>query len=179
MLLKKQISVRRFRLSDLESVKELIKGTIDVCYSGFYLKEVLDYFTMYNWDGNILKVAREGYIVVVETQGKIVGTGSVIGNVILRVFVDPGHQKQGLGSMIMKELEMRAAANGVEVLQLRALANARKFYESLGYLTAVKGLVEVDSGRHLEYYEMVKSLVVGEGSHGSWPTCIRKAVNDK
>jgi GNAT superfamily N-acetyltransferase len=179
MLLKKQISVRNFRLSDLESIKELIKRTIDVCYSGFYFKEVMDYFDMYNWDGNILKVAREGYIVVVEMQGKIIGTGSIMGDVILRVFVDHSHQKQGLGSMIMKELEMRAAANGVEAVQLRALANARKFYESLGYLTVAKGLVEVDSGRQLEYYEMVKSLSVGEGSHSSWPTCIRKGVNGK
>ena len=158
MLSKEQISVREFKLADLESVKELINRTIDVCYNGFYLKEVMNYFDMYNWDGNILKVARDGYVVVVETQGKIVGTGSVIGNVILRVFVDPGLQKQGLGRMIMNELERRAAANGVKILQLRALANARKFYESLGYSTVDRGLVEVDNGRCLQYYQMEKKL---------------------
>jgi len=47
---------------------------------------------------------------------------------------------------------------------LRALAAAKKFYESLGYVTVAKGLVEVDNGRHLEYYKMVKSLGVAEGS---------------
>jgi len=158
MVAKRQISVREFRLADLDSVKELINRTIDVCYNGFYLKEVMSYFDMYNWDGNILKAARDGYIVVVETQEKIVGTGSVIGSTILRVFIDPGHQKQGLGRMIMNELESRAEANSVKILQLRALANARKFYESLGYSTVDKGLVEVDNGRHLEYYQMEKKL---------------------
>jgi GNAT superfamily N-acetyltransferase len=158
MVAKKQISVREFRLADLDGVKKLINKTIDVCYNGFYLEEVMNYFDMYNWDGNILKAARDGYIVVVETQGKIVGTGSVIGNVILRVFVDPGYQKQGLGRIIMNELESRAETNGVNILQLRALANARKFYESLGYSTVDKGLVEVDNGRHLEYYQMEKKL---------------------
>ncbi len=158
MVAKRQISVREFRLADLDDVKELINRTINVCYNGFYLKEVMNYFDMYNWDGNILKAARDGYIVVVETQGKIVGTGSVIGDTILRVFIDPGHQKQGLGRVIMNELEKRAAANGVKILQLRALANARKFYESLGYLTVDRGLVEVDNGRHLEYYQMEKKL---------------------
>lgn len=158
MLSKGQILVRGFRLSDLEGVRDLIKRTIYVCYNGFYLKEVVDYFDMYHWDGNILKVVRDGYIAIVEIQGKIVGTGSVIGDVILRVFVDPAYQKQGLGRMIMNELEMRAAANGVKVVQLRALANARKFYESLGYLTVAKGLVEVDNDRYLEYYKMEKNL---------------------
>ena len=158
MLSKEQVLVRGFRLADLESVKELINRTIDVCYNGFYFKEVMDYFDIYNWDGNILKVARDGYIVVVEMQGKIVGTGSVIGDVILRVFVDPAYQKQGLGRMIMNNLETHAAANGVKTLQLRALANARKFYESLGYLTVAKGFVKVDNGRCLEYYKMEKGL---------------------
>jgi GNAT superfamily N-acetyltransferase len=158
MVAKRQISVREFRLADLDSVKELISRTIDVCYNGFYLEEVMNYFDMYNWDGNILKAARDGYIVVVETQGKIIGTGSVIGDTILRVFIDPGYQKQGLGRLIMNELENRAAANGVNILQLRALANARKFYESLGYSIVDRDLVEVDNGRHLEYYQMEKKL---------------------
>jgi GNAT superfamily N-acetyltransferase len=158
MMAKGQLLVREFRLADLEGVKELINRTIDTCYNGFYLKEVMNYFDMYNWDGNILKAARDGYVIVVETQGKIVGTGSVIGDVVLRVFVDPGHQKQGLGRMIMDELEKRAEANGVKILQLRALANARKFYESLGYSTIDRGLVEVDNSRHLEYYQMEKKL---------------------
>jgi GNAT superfamily N-acetyltransferase len=126
MASKEQILVREFKLADLDSVKELINRTINVCYNGFYLREVMDYFEMYNWEGNILKAARDGYIVVVETQQRIVVTGSVIGNVILRVFVDPTYQKKGLGGMIMNALESRAAANGVKVLQLRALANAKK-----------------------------------------------------
>jgi GNAT superfamily N-acetyltransferase len=158
MLSKEQILVRGFRLADLESVKELINKTIDVCYNGYYCNEVMNYFDMYNWDGNILKAARDGYIVVVETQGKIVGTGSIIGEVVLRVFVDPGYQRQGLGKMIMSELERQAATNGVKVARLRALANARKFYESLGYVTVDKGLVKVDNGGCLEYYQMEKGL---------------------
>lgn len=156
--------MREFRLADLESVRDLIRKTIDVCYNGFYLKEVVDYFDMYNWEGNILKVAQDGHIVVAEMQGKIVGTGSIMGDAILRVFVDPAHQREGLGRMIMNELERQAATNGAEMLRLRALANARRFYESLGYLSVAKGFVEVDNGRHLEYLEMVKSLGVAEGA---------------
>lgn len=158
MLSKEQIKVRDFELSDLEYVKDLVKRTINICYRDVYCKEIMDFFDMFHWDGNILKTAQDGYIVVAEVQGKIVGTGSLIGGAILRVFVDPSHQKQGLGRMIMNELEMRATANGVKTVQLRALANAKKFYESLGYLTVTEGLVEVDNGTHFEYYQMEKTL---------------------
>ncbi|MCX5636356.1 MAG: GNAT family N-acetyltransferase [Planctomycetota bacterium] len=158
MLSKEQIKVRDFELSDLEYVKDLVKRTINICYRDVYCKEIVDFFDMFHWDGNILKTARDGYIVVVEVQGKIVGTGSIIGGAILRVFVDPAYQKQGLGRMIMNKLEMRATANGVETVQLRALANAKKFYESLGYLTVANSLVEVDNGRNFEYYQMEKRL---------------------
>ncbi len=164
MLSKEQVLVRRFRSSDLESVKDLIHRTIDVCYNGFYLEEIMHYFDMYNWDGNILKVARDGHIVVAEMQGRIVGTGSIIGDTILRIFVDPAYQERGLGRMIVNELERQAAAKGAEIVRLRALTNAKKFYESLGYLSIAKGFVEVDNGRHLEYLEMVKSLGVAEGT---------------
>jgi GNAT superfamily N-acetyltransferase len=158
MLSKKQIKLREFELSDLEYVKNLIKRTIDICYRDVYCKEIVDFFDMFHWYGNILKTAQDGYIVVAEVQGKIVGTGGVIGGAVLRVFVDPAYQKQGLGKMIMNELEMRATANGVKTVRLRALANAKKFYESLGYLTVANSLVEVDTGRHFEYYQMEKRL---------------------
>ncbi len=155
---KEQVLVRRFRSSDLESVRDLIHRTIDVCYNGFYLEEIMDYFDMYNWEGNILKAAQDGYIAVAEMQGKIVGTGSIIGDTILRVFVDPAHQQQGLGRMIMNELERQAAADSVRTVQLRALTNAAKFYESLGYSTIDRGLVEFGNSGYLEYYMMQKRL---------------------
>jgi GNAT superfamily N-acetyltransferase len=184
---KEQVRVREFEPSDLEEVRDLINRTINVCYGDFYLKEILNYFDMFHWGGNILKAARDGYTIVAdfgelsraESHGKIVATGSLAGEVILRVFVDPEHQKQGLGRMIMKELEMRASANGVQAVRLRALANARKFYESLGYRTVAQGAVEVDNGGHLEYYEMVKSLGVGQGDYRSQTIFEGEQVNDK
>lgn len=161
---REQIQVRRLEASDLEEVGNLIKRTIDACYGDLYCKEIMNYFDMYHWGGNILKAARDGYTVVAETQGRLVATGSLAGEVILRVFVDPAHQKQGLGRVIMRELEAHAIAAGLQAVRLRALTNARKFYESLGYVTATQGIVEVDNGTGLEYYEMVKSLGIRQGN---------------
>lgn len=174
-----QVRVRAFEPPDLEGVSDLINKTIRVSYGDIYLKEIMDYFDMFHWGGNILKAARDGYTVVADRQGKIVATGSLAGEAILKVFVDPAHQKQGLGGMIMKELEKHAAASGVQTVRLRALANAKKFYESLGYRTISQGAVEVDNARHLEYYEMVKSLRVGQVDCRSQTTRQGEQANDE
>ena len=158
MSVKQEIRIRKFERPDLEEVKALIERTIDTCYDGYYCREVMDYFDMFHWPGNILKVAREGFVAVALIEGKIVATGSIIKDKILRVFVDPSYQKRGLGRMIMDALEKQAAAGGLKSVQLRSLANAKKFYESLGYQTIEKGRVEVDNGSALEYYQMVKEL---------------------
>jgi len=179
MLPKEQIHLREFEPSDLDQVRDLINRTIRVCYGDVYLKEIMDYFDMFHWGGNILKGARDGYTVVAETRGKIVATGSLAGEAILRVFVDPAHQKQGLGRVVMKELEKHAAARGVQVVRLRALANAKNFYESLGYRTISQRAVEVDNARHLEYYEMVKSLRVGQVNCCTQTTCEGEQTNDE
>lgn len=155
---KEKIRIRKFERQDLEEVKALIEKTIDTCYDGYYCREVMDYFDMFHWPGNILKIAHEGFVAVALIEGKIVATGSIIKDKILRVFVDPSYQKRGLGKMIMDELEKQAAANGLKSVELRSLANAKKFYESIGYQTIAKGRVEVDNGSTLEYYQMVKSL---------------------
>jgi GNAT superfamily N-acetyltransferase len=158
MLLKEKVRVRRFEIKDLEEVKELIARTIEVCYGDYYLKEVIDFFGMFHWDGNILKTALDGYIAVAEVNGRITATGSLMDDFILRVFVDPKHQKKGLGRMIMVGLERQASARGVKVLRLRSLASSRKFYESLGYKTVERGFEEVDNRKFFEYYRMVKEI---------------------
>jgi len=163
MSTKEKIRVRRFEIKDLEAVKALIERTINVCYGDYYLKEVIDFFGMFHWDGNILKTAQDGFVAVAEVNGKIAATGSLMDDFILRVFVDPRHQKKGLGRMIMDELERQAAARGVKVLQLRSLASSRKFYETLGYKTIEQGFEEVDNGSFLEYHKMVKEIGDGLG----------------
>ena len=52
---------------------------------------------------------------------------------IRKVFVHPGHARQGLATRLVRAAEDRARAAGHARFRLRAYLNAVPFYESLGY----------------------------------------------
>ena len=102
--------IREFRGSDLVSVRNLIHQTIDVCYSGIYPSRALQYFKDFHSDEKIMERHRNGDLLVVEQDGRLVATGASVGSDILGVFVHPGFQRQGHGAALMRELESRARA---------------------------------------------------------------------
>ncbi len=71
----------------------------------------------------------------------LVGMGALLGRSggegeIKRMRVRPDHQRQGLGRLILRELEERARALGFESLRLDTTEEqvaARRLYESAGY----------------------------------------------
>jgi GNAT superfamily N-acetyltransferase len=151
--------VRKFSKADLAMVKSLIDRTIDHCYSGIYRPEAIRFFKDWHDNGKILKNTKEGYTLVVEKDGRIIGTGTIVEDEIVRVFVDPAYQKLGFGKLLMQKLEEKALANSVEVVKLDASIPSKKFYDSLGYATLEKTFRELDDDQRLDYYKMEKSLI--------------------
>jgi citrate lyase synthetase len=89
----KDISKREFRFSDLDIVRGLIQNTVDVRYSDVYSKEAVRFFKGWRCDENVLKDANEGYTIVLEKDSRIIRTGTIVGNEIKRVFVEPAFHK--------------------------------------------------------------------------------------
>jgi putative acetyltransferase len=158
MAKRKDIRIRRFRRSDLPVVKELIDKTIDICYPADYPTEAIKYFKQYHCEKNILKGAAKGRTIVLEKNNRVIGTGTILDNHILRVFVNPKFQKQGLGKLIMNKLEDKAISSGVNRVKLDASLPSKTFYDSLGYKTCEKTYVKLENGKKLHYYKMDKAL---------------------
>jgi len=152
------IKTRKFKLSDLDIVRDLIHNTIDVCYSDVYNTEAVKYFKDYHNGKNILKDAKEGYTIILLSNNQIIATGTIIDAYVTRVFVGPEFQKRGFGKLIMRKLEEKARSTGIGVVKLSASLPAKKFYDSLGYKTIKKTFVKVENGKKLDYYKMEKSL---------------------
>jgi GNAT superfamily N-acetyltransferase len=152
------IRIRRFTQRDLPAVRELIYNTIDVCYLADYVKGAIQFFKQYHSDQNILKGAADGWTIVLEENHHIVATGTIIGDHITRVFVDPEFQKRGLGRLIMHKLEEKAISTGVKAVNLDASLPSKKFYDSLGYTTSEAAYLEVENDEKLHYYKMNKAL---------------------
>jgi len=150
--------MREFKSSDLDAVKELINHTIDVCYSSAYPKEAVQFFKEWHCDENILEGARHGYTIVLKKDYQVIGTGTLLDNEIVRVFVKPAFQKCGLGRLIMQKLEEKAFSAGIRFVQLDASLPSKSFYDSLGYVTLEEAFLEVENDKRLDYYKMEKTL---------------------
>jgi GNAT superfamily N-acetyltransferase len=152
------ISVRTFKPSDRDTVKSLIQRTIDACYSDVYCKEAVRFFKDWHCDDRILNDAKEGYTIVVQKNNELVGTGTIVGDEIRRVFVEPAFQKQGFGKVIMRKLEAKALALRIHLVKLDASIPSKRFYDSLGYATLEETFLEVENHKRLDFYKMQKTL---------------------
>lgn len=173
MKAEEQLKIRRLVVTDLRRIQKLIYRTIDKCYKGRLFDYIIAYLKRFHSEENILGVAEKGYTVIVERDGDIVGTGSLIEGVVLRVYVEPNCQKQGIGKLIMKELERRALQEGYDEVILRATDVSWQYYLLLGYTIVEKNYVTVEKDARLEYYKMEKRL--GERSL----TALNKSYNLK
>ena len=154
----RNIKLRDFTREDLETVKRLIYKTIEVSYSDVYPEEAIEYFKDYHSGEHILNDAREGSTIILDFSGKIIGTGTLLGTNIRRVFIDPSYQHRGFGKLVMHKLEEQAFANGISILDLSASLVSKRFYDSLGYITQKEDYIPVRNKQKLIYYAVVKKL---------------------
>ncbi|EKT4449196.1 GNAT family N-acetyltransferase [Pseudomonas putida] len=63
----------------------------------------------------------------------IIGTAGLDGDVVRSVFVDPAHQKGGIGRHLMDVIHTTAASAGIEAVRVPSSITAEKFYTALGY----------------------------------------------
>jgi GNAT superfamily N-acetyltransferase len=152
------ISIRDFRSTDLEAVRNLICRTIDISYPVAYSTEAIQFFKAFHSDERILDDAHEGYTVVLELDGRIVATGTLTGSHVYRVFVEPALQGLGYGKTIMRHLEEKARSSGIDAVQLDASLVSRPFYETLGYQILRNAFIEVANGKTLDFHEMERVL---------------------
>jgi GNAT superfamily N-acetyltransferase len=154
--------IREFRPSDLEAVLRLIHHTIDVSYSPVYPVRAIQFFKDFHSEAKIIKRHQNGEILILEKDGEVIGTGSLVGTDILGVFVHPRYQHQGYGKAIMKELEQRAVLNAVCEVVLSVSLPSRRFYESLGYEITESHRTDVGESQWLDYWEAKKELTKRE-----------------
>ena len=149
--------LREFNHNDLEDLKHLIDETVDASYSD-YPEEFREHMKSdHHSRERILENARNGFTLIFDLGGRIVGTGTLLGTEIVGVFVHPSCQRKGFGKSIMLELEKRALTNGIVTLTLDSTPVSKGFYESLGYIIFNDALT-ARTNRKFTYYKMKKEL---------------------
>jgi GNAT superfamily N-acetyltransferase len=151
--------IREYNKKDLERLSFVVNTTIHKSYVEFYSPEAIEYFLKLHAKGNMKKDIPNGFTFILELEGKIIGTGSIVGNEVKRVFVLPDYQGKGYGKKIMTKIEKKALTNGVLRLELCASLPSKDFYLALGYKIVRFTHFLVNNNKKLEYYDMEKYLV--------------------
>lgn len=154
----KNATIRKAAESDLEKILSLSHETIYTSYKPFYPKEAIEYFIRYHSMDSIREDFKNGYSIVCSNDGHIIGTGSLVGRTIKRVFIHPSVQGKGFGSMIMADLERKAKKKHLEFLELHASLPSKQFYETREYNSLKYCKLPVIEQITLDYYQMGKML---------------------
>jgi N-acetylglutamate synthase-like GNAT family acetyltransferase len=151
-------SIRRFREPDLCQLARLINDTIGISYAEVYPPRAVQLFKDFHSERKIADRSRIGTTLVVEEQGELVATGSLVDGEILAVFVHTRLQKGGRGKALIKALENEARASGVTEVALSVSLPSKRFYESLGYKLVEEKSRDVGEGQRLDFWKAVKQL---------------------
>lgn len=143
---------------EVEAVGELVRRTVDVSYRNAYSAQAIAFFKEYHSRQSIERDAASGTTLVAFREGVLVGTGSLVDGEIKRVFVDPDHQRLGIGRGLMERLIERARSEGRGRATLDASVVSRAMYEHMGFRFVREGRHDLGDGLFLDYTVMTLEL---------------------
>ena len=137
-------------------VAEIAEKTIRAVYPHYYPSGAVQFFLDLHNEQRIREafVWEDIYFAVV--QGKIVGTGSVRGNEICRLFILPEYQAKGYGSRLMDLLEDMVFRKH-HAVHIDASFPAESMYLKRGYRIKTYEKIETEGGDYLCYHTMEKA----------------------
>jgi len=92
-----------------------------------------------------------------ESDGYIVGTGTIKENEIKRLFILPQYQHNQFGSELLACLEDDIAIKEITTAQVYAHLHIYKWYQKCGYHIIAESAIDIN-GEQLPYYCMEKDV---------------------
>jgi ribosomal protein S18 acetylase RimI-like enzyme len=131
---------------------ECILRSVEISNSPDYPPAIINYqlHTHYTMDW-LSKKMQSSHFVVALIDNRVVGTGSLDGNEVTTVFVDPNHQQRGIGRTIMGELERYAKSQGLREIILNSSITAFGFYKKLDYALVEETIREYQGDKVITY----------------------------
>jgi GNAT superfamily N-acetyltransferase len=143
---------------DFGTVKDIVRKTIEKVYASFYPEDVVRFFLDHHADEKIKDDIDAGKVYILSVDGEPIGTGTVHGNEICRVFVLPEYHHRGYGTLIMKELET-VVARTHRFVRLDSSLPGYGLYLKLGYRPINYQMISTPNGQVLCFHVMEKALV--------------------
>ena len=103
----------------------------------------------------------ENIVVVAEIDEKIAGFGEVSlkENELTALYINPDFKRQGVGTAITKDLELKATQRGSKYLKLHSSLTAESFYRQNGFQREKEGTHILATGEQMACVIMKKQIV--------------------
>ena len=154
-----QLKIRSAQLTDLQELQLLFVNTISrICKDDYSPEQIKA------WTSSVENVSRwkekleRQYFLVAETDHQIAGFASLENNDHLDfLYVHHGFQKQGIASILLKEIETEAIKRGATILTSDVSLTARPFFEGKDFKTVSTQINQIHD-LEIVNFKMIKEL---------------------
>ncbi|MFB3304003.1 GNAT family acetyltransferase [Pseudomonas sp. AMR01] len=128
-------AIRLAQTADAEGISQVILAALHSSNARDYPADVIARVASNFTPQAVLALMTRRVVLVAVQDQRVVATAALDGNVVRSVFVNPALQGQGIGRLLMIEIELRAREAGVTVLSVPSSLTAEPFYTKLGFNT--------------------------------------------
>ena len=140
----------------LDTVETITRQTIAAIYPRYYPAGAVAFFQTHHSRERIRQDIEEGRVYLAMDGDTPVGTVTLQGNEIGRLFVKPEHQGKGAGRLLMRFAEETLFACH-DAIVLHASLPAKRIYRKNGYREVAYHIIETENGDFLCFDEMRKA----------------------
>ncbi len=151
------MNIRQTTKIDLSTIKNITYETIQTIYPHYYPRGAIDFFLQHHSYENIAADINSGKVFVMEIDKTAVGTVTVNGIEICRLFVLPYYQRHGYGGTLL-DFSEKYISKQYKKIRLDASVPAKEIYLNRGYKEIESHYIVTLNGDHLCYDVMEKNL---------------------
>ena len=142
---------------DFEYVKRITQTTIKTVYPKYYPAGAVQFFCDHHSDEKILEDIKANRVYFIENEENEVGTVTICGNEINRLFVLTKYQHMGYGRALMDFAE-KMISKETDTVVLDASLPAKKIYLLRGYKETAYNIIKTDNGDYLCFDVMERHI---------------------
>ena len=135
---------------DFETVRQITQETIRAVYPRYYPAGAVDFFCRHHSDESIRTDIASGKVYLLFDDETAIGTVTVSGNGINRLFVLPQYQHKGYGRALLDFAEQKILMQ-YDTVRMDASLPAKDIYRKRGYRETEYHMIRTENGDYLCY----------------------------
>lgn len=128
-----ECTIRPALEDDADHISAVILSALRETNAKDYTEEIIERVERSFSPNAVLQLIGKRTMFVATVGSRVVGTASLDGSVVRTVFVAPDAQAQGIGKLLMAEVERTARERNIPSLTVPSSVTAESFYARLGF----------------------------------------------